>query len=147
MYDCCCCAPLLVVVAVNQDRDAQGRGVAAGRRVSGGDFANTRSGGDGGPKPPPATATLNIWARNLHDGGTALIFINTGQHAVQMQCDAECIAQAHLVPGPYKARDLYSRKALGDEGLLTVGKNGFEVGLVPGDAGSVLWKLSPATFP
>ena len=232
------------IIAVNQDKDKEGRGVAAGRRVSGGDFpttalagpsagtpsgtwpltcgagsfAHSRAGvesfglqpnhhGDasaaaclaaccewqaesancttwqfnpsyrprgygaepcwGGVEksiqpnakgwvggsaqagPPPPAPAINIWARNLFDGSTALIFINSGHSPVHMQCDTACIAQARLAPGQYKVRDLYARKDVamagprGDSGLLTVAKNGFAVGLVPGDAGSVLWRLTP----
>jgi hypothetical protein len=85
---------------------------------------------------------LNVWVRNLHDGSTAIIFINNGPGPVHMQCNAACIARARLTPGQYTARDLYTCK---DASGVTVGKDGFSVGLVPGDAGSLLWKLTPAS--
>jgi hypothetical protein len=243
------------IVAVNQDADAQGRGTAGGRRVSGGDFPSTESaittptrlfihgtattecsatsfphnrsgveslglqanhagdasaaacmaaccrwqqlghncstwqynpayhprgypaepcwggterairrhqsgGGHGGwagasahavapppPPPPPAagggSSTWNVWARNLHDGGTAMIFINSAPHPANVSCDARCAAAAGLrTGGSYRVRDLYARTDV--PAGVTVGPSGFGAGVVAGDAGSVLWKLTPS---
>jgi hypothetical protein len=97
-----------------------------------------------GPAPPPPA--FNIWARNLHDGGTAMIFINdspAGSVPMTMRCDAACTKAAGLSPGKYTVRDLYARKNIAG-GVTVEADSGFEVGTVPADAGSVLWKLSPA---
>jgi hypothetical protein len=95
------------------------------------------------PPPPPNTASLlNVWARNLHDGSTAIIFVNNGAAAATMTCDAGCAAAAGLAAGrSYGCRDLFARTDLAN---ITVGPQGFSSpSAVPGDAGSILLRLSP----
>ena len=81
------------IIAVNQDADGGGRGVPGGRRVAGGNFT------DG--------AKANVWARNLHSGDVAIIFINAGDAPTKVVCDASCIVAAGLVAGRrYSVRDV-----------------------------------------
>ena len=95
------------------------------------------------PPPPPSPAHLiNIWARSLHDGSTALFFVNNGDTALKMVCDAGCLAAAGLLVGKeYAVRDLFARAdlapvTLGGPGLASPKE-------VPGDAGSAFIKLTP----
>ena len=39
------------------------------------------------PSPPPRAASLSVWARNLNDGSTAVLFINNLAGALTMACD------------------------------------------------------------
>lgn len=97
------------------------------------------------PSPPHSGAAQNIWVRNLHDGGTAMIFVNNGVPAVKMACTGECVAAAGLSVGKkYAVRDLYAHKDLPPITLGAAGvRAGVDAGQVDGDAGSVLLKLSP----
>ena len=100
-----------------------------------------------GPKPPPPpspTTTLNVWARNLHDGGVAIMFINNGADAARMACDGRCIKATGLEGGQrYKVRDLFGRADLGP---MTVDADaGFAAPTkIDGDGGSLLIKLTLA---
>ena len=114
------------IVQINQDADADGRGVRGGRRVGGGNFTEG--------------AQENIWSRQLHGGDVAILFINVGTAPKRIVCGAACLDAAGLVVGNgYGVRDIDLRKALPSivlqpAGLATV---------VPGGTGSVLWRLSP----
>ena len=95
------------------------------------------------PPPPPSPAHLiNIWARSLHDGSTALFFVNNGDAALKMVCDAGCLAAAGLEKGKrYAVRDLFARADLAP---VTLGAAGLaSPNDVPGDAGSAFIKLTP----
>merc|ERR1711971_1115113 len=129
------------IIAVSQDADEHGRGTPGGRRVSGGDFEEVEAKveakeGVGNAIEP------NVWTRNLHDGSTAIIFVNNGDAAVQMVCDQVCLNAAGLKVGQtYAVRDLFTRK---DLPLVTLDTSGLTSPVqVPGDAGSVFLRLTP----
>ena len=92
------------------------------------------------PAPPTSLNTQNVWARNLHSGATALLFINNGAGAVNMTCDAACALAAGLVDGTtYSVRDVGERRDLVS---LTL-QDGVAAGIIAGDAGSLLLLLTP----
>ena len=95
------------------------------------------------PAPPSPLNTQNVWARNLHDGSTALIFVNNGASATPeaMACDAAFALAAGLVDGvSYAVRDVGSCE---DLPAITM-RNGFDAPLaVAGDGGSLMLRLTP----
>lgn len=89
---------------------------------------------------------FNIWARNLFDGDTAMIFINNSPATtppLRIRCDPACVTAAKLSPGHYNVLDLYTQKPV--VGGVIIGKEGFDVGYVSPDAGSILWRLHKVT--
>ena len=82
----------------------------------------------------------NVWARNLHDGSTALIYINSAPETATVTCDAECLARAQLKIGvTYRVRNILQRTNMREIALTNAG-----LGMqVQGDARSVLIKLTP----
>merc|ERR1712032_202186 len=120
------------IIAVSQDADVHGRGTLGGRRVSGGDFKTVEE-----ESVTDSDDTLNVWARNLQDGSTAIIFVNNGNTTQKMICDQTCIKAAGLKLGEtYTVRDLFSKKDLAP---VTLGASGLTSIIdVPSDAGSVL---------
>ena len=149
------------IIAVNQDADHHGRGTAGGRRVSFGDLPWGSQAQDHGhghttgaagssvasptsPPPTPGQSTLNIWARNLHDGSTAMLFLNSGPagDGTTMVCDAACLHAAGLAVGKtYAVRDLV---ALADLAPVTLTAKGLRTPTeVAADAGTLFLKLTP----
>lgn len=51
------------------------------------------------PSPPPSGSSVNIWARNLHSGETAMIFVNTGDISAVIKCDLGCVQASSLNVG------------------------------------------------
>lgn len=141
------------IVAINQDADDQGRGTSGGRRVSGGDFnisiAATAAAATtnilAGTTPQDKADVFNVWARNLHSGDTAVIFVNNQAAATTMTCNAACAKSAGLGAAggkKYAVRDVYARKDLASIVIDTDG--GFSSGAsVAGDGGSAFLRLTP----
>ena len=50
------------------------------------------------PSPSPASLT-NVWVRNLHNGSTAILFVNAAAVAQPMTCDVTCLGRAGLKTG------------------------------------------------
>lgn len=97
-----------------------------------------RPGWIGGSKPD--SHGQNIWARNLHDGSTALIFINTNTDTASVTCDIDCLVKADLKTGiTYRVRNILERK---DEGEIALTSAGLSM-QVKGDVGSVMVRLTP----
>ena len=99
------------------------------------------------PAPPQPASNLNIWARSLRGGATAVIFVNNypdaSAGAQAMECDTACCKKAGLLAGTtYAVRDLATRKDLAP--ITISATNGFaSPSVVPADAGSLLLKLTP----
>ena len=99
------------------------------------------------PPPPPPGSSLNVWARSLHDGSTAVLFINNapdaGAPGQVMHCNAACSTAAGLLAGTtYAVRDLAARSDLAP--ITVDGTSGFaSPSAVPADAGSLLLKFTP----
>ena len=95
------------------------------------------------PAPPSLHNTQNAWARNLHDGSTAFLFVNNEANATAaaMVCDAGCALAAGLVDGAsYAVRDVGARADL----AAIMVSDGFDAPhAVGGGGGSLLLRLSP----
>ena len=70
--------------ALSISQDPLGR---QGIRIAGPPLAH----GDGS-----GNAVVNIWARSLKDDGVALLFLNLQSKAVNISCDAACLAKANF---------------------------------------------------
>jgi len=90
------------VIAVNQDKLGK-----QGIRIEGGDL-NLRS--------TDPFNTTNIWARELHDGSRAIVFLNVGSSQVSLICDQRCFAKMGFsnLDTRLAVRDLWAHKDLPD---------------------------------
>jgi hypothetical protein len=78
---------------------------------------NSQPGGKGGPKclaftEAPAGSCTNVWGRQLSGGAVALGFVNNGDSAAQVACDAACFAALNISKGTWSVRDVWAHQDL-----------------------------------
>jgi hypothetical protein len=88
---------------------------------------------------PDAGACVNVWARPLSDGSTALGMVNNGPAEAAVTCDAACFAAANVSsPGGVRVRDLVARADVG-----TLAPPYTFTANVTGDGGGAAFKFTP----
>jgi len=110
------------VIAVSQDPLGK-----PGTRIIGGPFS---------------VDNTNIWARQLHDGWSAVL-INIGPTAVDMVCDRSCFAAMGFSATSYvHIRDLWQHADLG-----TFPATSYTAHSVAAEGGVAMWKITAAARP
>jgi len=85
-------------------------------------------------------AAANVWGRQLADGSWALAFINAGPAAVDLACDATCLAVTGWEPEQVLAvRDLWGKQNLPPVN----GSTGIAVSGLAADGGIALFRVTP----
>ena len=88
--------------------------------------------------------TTNVWARLLHDGSCAVVFLNTGPHPADVACDAACFLALGYAPDVVMAaRDVRARV---DAPRFAVA-GGFTARAVPGGGASAMYRFTPVPPP
>lgn len=85
-----------------------------------------------------STAT-SVWARELSDGGVALVLLNVGDSAAAVTCDVTCLQQAGFWPkDQFYVRDLWAHQNLG----VWTAANGYTSPVLTADGGSQMLRLT-----
>jgi len=84
------------LIDINQDPSGiQGQRVAGGNLIQG------------------STTNFNVWAKKLHDGSYAVIFLNNADHEQDITCDQACFQKMGIPSGrTVRVRDLWYHKDL-----------------------------------
>ena len=77
---------------------------------------NSLPDGGGGPKclvVSPNPSCSNVWGRRLSQGHFALGFVNNGDAATTITCDAACFQLMGVKAGTYTVRDIWAHEVVG----------------------------------
>ena len=81
---------------------------------------------------PAVDDCVQVWAKHLADGGTALLLVNWGPNATTVACDAACLAAAG-VENATRARDVRAGTDLADVSAELDGEGGSRLLRVGGE--------------
>jgi len=114
------------VIAVNQDPAAK-----QGIRVAGGNLVQVF--------PESGQSTWNVWAKALHNGNTAFVFINSLNKAQSVKCDSSCMKAAGLSKTLYDIYDVWANQRIGSASPSA----GWTSGLLQDNGGSQMLLFVP----
>ena len=84
----------------------------------------------------------NVWARELHDGSHALVFLNAGSSQASVTCDAACFAAIGVDPARnYTVDDLWNDVPQG-----TITNATFTAVDLPADGGHLMIRVAEASM-